>query len=186
MIRRLPLAFALAVAGAAAASAQDTYSYDAVFANAATTSFEAQIAGTYPARNEILVKLANRNQFAVPVDPDSDLSMWRRNDVVEVSMAVGQVVGLSNAKTRETSYSYEVVTDTGVMQGVPDDSVVRKVTLVTSLKNIDPAGFVTFVAPSGEEQTAMLQDIGLIEGYNRGGAGLVELTYFDDIDVRRR
>lgn len=186
-MRRFRLAAALAATLAAGSAAADQVAYTEAFANAETSSFTAQIAGIYAARSEILVKLPNRNQFAVPVDPDTDLSVWRTNDVVEVTVSTGEVVGVNTMPADSPqSVTYELVTDT-TMSAMPDDSVVRLVTLVTRMSAMDPdKGLITFVAPTGEERTALMTDMGMAAGYDRGGRGMVQIQYYDDIDVARK
>lgn len=169
---------------ATATNAQDTYLES--FANAASTSFTAQIEGTYPAEQSVLVKLANRNQFALPVAPDTDLSAWKPNQVVEVTITTGKVVGVETTPATAPTYNYEVLTTTD-MTGTPADSVVRLVTITTTLTALDPdKGLITFVAPTGEEQTALMYDIGRAAAWDRGGRGMVEIKYYDEIDIVRK
>lgn len=175
----------LALALAPGLAAAEPRQYDTVFAEAATARYDLQVAGTYPARDEVLLKLPNGNQYAVPVAPGSDLSVWRENELVRLDVTQGLVVALEPAGSAEPGYSYTVVNDTAVMDGIPDDVLVRRIEIVAPVEEVDvEAATITFEAPVGETRTAPVVEASLVETIESGA--LVDFTYFDAVEVTRR
>lgn len=169
----------------AASASADTYDYDAVFADATAVTFDAQVAGTYPARSEVLVKLLDNNQYAIPVDPDSDLSMWRENDLIDVTVRQGLVLAISDTGGAEPGWSYEVMNETGEIDGIPEDVVVRKITLVGEIEEVDTESkTITFVAPAGDRRTAVVSDTVSLESVS--SEGILEIVYLDEITVETK
>lgn len=169
------------------AAAAEPRAYETVFAEAVTTTYDMQVAGTYAARDEVLLKRANGNQYAVPVAPGSDLSIWRENELVTVSVTQGMMIAIAPSDAGEPGIAYEVLNGTGELEGIPSDVLVREVTLVTRVTEVNrDTGAVTFEAAAGGTRTAVLADPSLLSGIAPGGRDLLELTYFDAIDIEKR
>ncbi|WP_108658992.1 hypothetical protein [Acuticoccus kandeliae] len=184
---RLFCAFALASSLVATSASAAKYEYETIFASAETVSIDAQVAGTYPARSEVLVKLPNNNQYAVPVPAGSDLAMWRENALVTVSITQGLVIEVTDAVTAEPSYSYAVIGDADDFAGIPSDVLVRQLTVVTTIESVDKStGYVTFLAPSGDMRRGMFADPAKLEALDVKPGAFFELTYFDSIDIDPR
>jgi hypothetical protein len=155
--------------------------FEELFGAAVTDAFTAQIAGTYPARNEILVKIANGDQFALPVASGVDLGAWATNDVVRITNAIGAVTDISPAQVAEPAVSYAIVSDD--LAGVPEDTVARSVTYSLPAERITVTDAeVTFVGPSGNAVTVPLAE-GVTVQPIRGE--FATITYFDAVSVER-
>lgn len=185
-------AFTPALAGLAAAAALSTAAlaadppaYETVFAEATTSSYDVQVAGTYPARSEVLVKFPNNNQYAIPVPEGSDLSVWRDNMLVRVTITQGLVMDLAEGTSGGESFSFEVI-GAQAMTGKPDDVLVRQITFTTPVKEVDvEERTITFLAPAGSERSAPVAEAVDIERFAETDATLT-LTYFDQVEIARR
>jgi len=174
-----------ALASTTPAALADTPSYETVFAEATTYTLDAQVAGTYPARSEVLVKLPNKNQYAIPVPEGSDLSVWRNNMLVKVTIEQGLVMDIAKGSDAEESFTYEVI-GAQDMSSMPNDLLVREITWVTPVKEIDvEERTVTFVAPAGDTRKATVAEAVDIESFKEDNATL-KLIYYDSIDIARR
>ncbi|MCF3936478.1 hypothetical protein L1787_24100 [Acuticoccus sp. M5D2P5] len=179
----MALAGTLIVTSASAA----TYEYDTVFADSETISIDAQVAGTYPARSEVLVKMPNNNQYAVPVGEGADLSIWRENELVTVSITQGLIIEVTDTEAADPGYTYVLVDDTSDFDGIPDNVLVRQLTVTTTIKSVDmETGYVTFLAPSGDERRGLYADPDTLRALDVEKGSLFELTYFDAIDIEQR
>lgn len=179
------LALGIPLATAAIAETPAPPAYETVFAEATTSTFDLQVAGTYPARSEVLVKLTNGNQYAIPVPEGSDLSVWRENMLVRVTITQGLVMDLAEGAGQEPGYAFEVVTGEE-LTGIPEDILVRQITYVTPVEEIDvEERTVTFVAPAGDKRTALVAETVDITTFSEEEA-MLTLTYFDSVDIARR
>lgn len=179
------LAAVAALATTVPATAADAPSYETVFAEATTYTLNAQVAGTYAARSEVLVKLPNKNQYAIPVPEGSDLSVWRENMLVKVTIEQGLVMDIAKGSDAQETFSYEVI-GAEDMSNMPHDLLVREITWVTPVKEIDvEERTVTFVAPAGDTREATVAEAVDIEAFKAEDATL-KLTYYDSIDIARR
>ncbi|MEM6848421.1 MAG: hypothetical protein AAF580_10155 [Pseudomonadota bacterium] len=180
------LAAAVLTAGAAQANA-DAPDFDLIFAEAETVSFDVQIAGTYEARNEVLVKLPNRNQYAVPVPADTDFSKWRTNMLVTVSITQGMVINLSRAEDDAEPFVYETLTSDDI-ENLPADILARRITYAVPIDSVDvKEGEVTFTSFAGDKRTASVsQDTAeAVKAFGTDNA-IGELTYYDSIAITER
>lgn len=178
----LLLVAAAAAAPAIAVAPAHAQQLDEIFVDAAATEFSAQVAGTYPARNEVLVKVANGNQFALPVAAGTDLSVWRTNEVLDVVVTQGAVTELAPAAAATPEATFSVLTED--VPGAPEDAVVRTVTASFPAESVTVSETtVSFVGPEGVARTALIAEgvtIAPITGE------WVTITYFDAIDISRR
>ncbi len=175
------IAIAAALAAAVPAVAQ-TVEIDEVFSSATTVEYTAQVAGTYPARNEVLVKNANGNQFALPVAAGTDLSVWRTNEVLNVVITQGAVTEISPSSVATPEASFSVLTED--VPGAPEDSVVRSVTASVPAASITVTETtVTFIGPDGMERTAPIAAGVTVEEIS---GEFVTVTYYDAVDISRQ
>jgi len=183
--RFLTFAAVFAALAAPAALAADAPAYETVFAEESTSTFDVQVAGTYPARSEVLVKMRNNNQYAIPVPEGADLSVWRENMLVRVTITQGLVMDIAAGADATESFTYEVI-GAEAMSGKPEDVLVRRITWVTPVEEVDVSErTVTFVAPAGDTREAAVAETVDIETFSDRDA-TVTLTYFDSIDIARR
>lgn len=176
---------ALMVLSTASASATDAKpDYATVFAEAEVSSYEVNIAGTYDVRSEVLVRLRNRNQYAVPVPVGSDLSKWRENAPATVTIAQGVILDVVRADANAEPFVYEVLTAED-MVNLPADLVAREVTYAIPVRDVDiKEDTITFVAAAGGTRTApaSAEIIETITEFKASNA-LAELTYYDAIAI---
>lgn len=169
------------------ASSQEAPDFVDIFANAETVQIDGQVAGTYDVKNELLVKIRNNDQFAVPMAAGADLGAYPKNMLVRVSITEGAVVDVRKAEKAEPSVTFETDSAWADVEGAPADALVRRVTLTAKLEHVDhEAGKVTVVAPYGEttelhvKPPSVLKDLGIANGE------VADLTYFEIVDVDRR
>ena len=188
MSRLVTALFAASVLAVGAAQA-DTKApdFEVIFADAETVSFDAQIAGTYEARNEVLVKLPNKNQYAVPVPPDADYSKWRNNMLVTVTITQGMVINLARAEDDAEPFVYELLTGEDI-EDLPADILARRITYAVPIDKVDVReGKVTFTSFAGDQRTASVSKAAaeaVKEFGTRNAMG--ELTYYDSIAIIER
>jgi hypothetical protein len=85
-----------AFSGAASAMSEPTF--EEAFAAAETVSYKARVVTTNPARNEIIVKAKDRNEFAVPVQAGFDIASVRENQFLNVTYLAGVVIDIEKSK----------------------------------------------------------------------------------------
>lgn len=179
------LAAALLIAGVA--HAQDAPNFVDIFADAETVTIDGQVAGTYDAKNELLLKLRNNDQYAVPMAAGADLSAWRTNELIRVKILQGIVVDVRDDPKGEAGYTYEADDAWAEVDGIPSDLVVRRVTLTSKLDKVDrESGAVTFTAPDGEVRTVRVADPEMLKALDIEAGEEVDVTYFDAVGVERR
>lgn len=169
------------------AAAQDMPDFVAIFAAAETSEIDGQVAGTYGSKNELLVKIRNNDQFAVPMAAGADLAAYPKNALVKVTVTDGIVVDVRKNAGGAPGVTYETDSDWAELDGVPSDSLVRRVTLTSELEAVDHEnGKVTFVAPHGEVRTLTVEPASLLSELDIERGELVDITYFEAIGVSRR
>lgn len=169
------------------AAAQDVPDFVAMFAAAETIDIDGQVAGTYDTKNELLVKIRNNDQFAVPMAAGADLAAFPKNALVKVSFTEGVVVDVRKNAGGAPGVTYETDSVWAELDGVPSDSLVRRVTLTSKLEAVDHAdGKVTFIAPHGEVRTLAVEPASLLSELDIERGELVDVTYFEAIGVSRR
>ncbi len=128
------------------------------------------------------MKVANGNQFALPVAPGTDLSVWRTDEVLDVVVTQGAVTELAPAAVAAPEASFSVLTED--VPGAPADSVVRTVTASFPAERVTISETtVTFVGPEGVERTALIAE-GVTVAPITGE--WVTITYFDAVDISRK
>ena len=179
------LVLAAFIALSPAVDAREQRHYETIFAEAVSEQYRLQVAGTYPARSEVLVKLPNNNQYAVPVAPGSDLSVWKTNELVVVTITQGLVIEIESPSAGAApGLTYAVLNGTDVLAGIPDDVLVREVQLVTRVTAVNQdTGAITFEAATGDVRTAVAADPAIVKAAHVRPGELLVLTYFDAIDI---
>lgn len=178
---------ALVALPAVPAAAQDVPDFVDVFAAAETTEIDGQVAGSYESKNELLVKIRNNDQFAVPMAAGADLSAFPKNALVKVSVTDGIVIDVRKNAGGAPGVTYETDSAWAELDGVPSDSLVRRVTLTSELEAVDhKEGKVTFIAPHGEVRTLTVEPASLLSELDIKSGELVDVTYFEAIGVSRR
>lgn len=79
-----------------------------MFGDAQVTSFKAQVATTNKMERQVVVKLTNGNQYAVPVPDGFDLAEVRENQFVTVEHLQGLILDVQKSDADEPGVSYEV------------------------------------------------------------------------------
>ncbi|MBJ3777635.1 hypothetical protein [Acuticoccus mangrovi] len=186
MKRFLIATAALLSLGVAAHAAESKLKYEDVFADATEVVIPVQVAGTYEERSELLVKLPNDNQYAVPVADPADLAAWRKNDLVNVVITQGIVADVRRGGPAP-AFSYTVLDDTEVLDGIPEDTLVRQITVTTTVKDIEEdIDQIVFLAAAGDDRTATVMTPGMLKKAGLKPGDLVDLIYFDEIDIEPR
>ncbi|XWN31047.1 MAG: hypothetical protein ROR55_26925 [Devosia sp.] len=182
----LPIAALGLSLAVASADASERLKYEAIFAEAESVKIGAQVAGTYPARSEVLVKLRNNNQYAVPVVPGSDLSVWRENALIDIIITQGLIVDVRRGG-EDIPFTYTVVTDTDVIEGAPSDKVVREIRYTTTIREVGANHeTVVFEAEAGDQRLAVVSTPESLKEMGIKAGDRVDLVYFDEIDIESR
>jgi|GEM_PF-2093866 len=193
-IRGIAAALALsafAIAPAAAQTATTTaqtapaQSFVDVFGDATVTTFKAQVATTNKMEQQVVVKLTNGNEYAVPVPEGFDLAEVRENEFVTVEHLQGLILDVRKSTADAPGVTYDVQSvDIDDADRLPEGLTIRSVTLTIKIEKIDhSAGTVTFEAPSGEKRTVALLHPELVKDLDVKNGDLVDLTYYEGVGM---
>lgn len=194
-IRGIAAALALsafAIVPAAAQTATTTTAQTApaqnfvdVFGDATVTTFKAQVATTNKMEQQVVVKLTNGNEYAVPVPEGFDLAEVRENQFVTVEHLQGLILDVQKSNAGEPGVTYDVRSvDIDDADRLPEGLTIRSVTLTIKIEKIDhSAGTVTFEAPSGEKRTVAMLHPDMVKELDVKPGDLVDLTYFEGVGM---
>jgi len=181
-------AFAVAPAAAQTATTAQTapaQSFVDVFGDAQVTTFKAQVATTNKMERQVVVKLTNGNEYAVPVPDGFNLEEVRENQFVTVEHLQGLILDVQKSTEDAPGVSYEVDSiDIEDSDRLPKGLTIRSVTLTIQIEKMDRrAGTVTFEAPNGEKRTAVLQDPEVLKTLDIKDGDFVDLTYYEGVGM---
>ncbi|WP_018700783.1 hypothetical protein [Amorphus coralli] len=181
-------AFAVAPAAAQTATTAQTaptQSFVDVFGDAQVTTFKAQVATTNKMERQVVVKLTNGNEYAVPVPDGFNLEEVRENQFVTVEHLQGLILDVQKSTEDAPGVSYEVDSiDIDDSDRLPKGLTIRSVTLTIQIEKMDRrAGTVTFEAPNGEKRTAVLQDPEVLKTLDIKDGDFVDLTYYEGVGM---
>lgn len=182
---------AFAIAPAAAQTATTTaqtapaQSFVDVFGDAQVTTFKAQVATTNEMERQVVVKLTNGNQYAVPVPDGFELSQVRENQFVTVEHLQGLILDVQKSTQDAPGVTYDIDSvDLDDTDNLPEGLTIRSVTLTIQIEKIDrKAGTVTFEAPNGEKRTVALQHPEMLKTLDVKDGDLVDLTYYEGVGM---
>ncbi|MGX1307668.1 putative membrane protein [Amorphus suaedae] len=169
----------------ATATTTPSQSFVDVFGDATVTTFKAQVATTNEMENQVVVKLRNGNQYAVPVPVGFDLAEVRENQFVTIENLQGLILDVEKSSADQPGVTYNVddvdLTDTDKL---PEGLTIRSVTLTIQIEKIDrKAGTVTFEAPSGEKRTVALLHPEMLKTLDVKDGDLVDLTFYEGVGI---
>ncbi|MGX1097032.1 hypothetical protein [Amorphus sp. MBR-141] len=195
-LRGVAAALALSAFAAAPALAQTattattatttaSQSFVDVFGDATVSTFKAQVATTNEMENQVVVKLRNGNQYAVPVPDGFDLAEVREDQFVTIEHLQGLILDVQKSTADQPGVTYSVdnvaLNDTDKL---PEGLTIRSVTLTIEIEKIDlKAGTVSFEAPNGEKRTVALLHPDMVKSLDIKNGDLVDLTYYEGVGI---
>jgi len=194
-LRGVAAALALSAFAAAPALAQTattattattaSQSFVDVFGDATVSTFKAQVATTNEMENQVVVKLRNGNQYAVPVPDGFDLAEVREDQFVTIEHLQGLILDVQKSTADQPGVTYSVdnvaLNDTDKL---PEGLTIRSVTLTIEIEKIDlKAGTVSFEAPNGEKRTVALLHPEMVKSLDIKNGDLVDLTYYEGVGI---
>jgi len=193
-IRGIAAALALSVFAIVPAAAQTAtttaqtapaQSFVDVFGDATVTTFKAQVATTNKMEQQVVVKLANGNQYAVPVPDGFDLAEVRENQFVTIENLQGLILDVQKSTADQPGVTYNASdVDLDDTDKLPEGLTIRSVTLTIQIDKSDrTAGTVTFEAPNGEHRTVALLHPELVKSLDVKDGDLVDLTYYEGVGI---
>jgi hypothetical protein len=189
-IRGIAAALALAAFAFAPAQAAETattapaQSFVDVFGDATVSTFKAQVATTNEMENQVVVKLANGNEYAVPVPEGFDLAQVRENQFVTVERLQGLILDVQKSTADAPGVAYDVDVTLSDTDSMPAGLTTRSVTLTIQIEKFDhEKGTVTFEAPSGEKRTVALLHPELVKELGVKPGDFVDLTYYEGVGI---
>ncbi|MGV2975569.1 hypothetical protein AB1P65_08940 [Roseibium alexandrii] len=169
-----------AFSGAASAMSEPTF--EEAFAAAETISYKAQVVTTNPARNEIIVKAKDRNEFAVPVQPGFDIASVRENQFLNVTYLAGVVIDIEKSKNTKPEIDASKTIVLADEDRLPAGLTARQMTVTVKILTADTeTGKVRFTGPDGEDRTYTVQNPDILSDLKIKGGDLFDVTFFDAI-----
>lgn len=170
---------------ATTATTAPSQSFVDVFGDATVSTFKAQVATTNEMENQVVVKLRNGNQYAVPVPDGFDLAEVREDQFVTIEHLQGLILDVQKSTADQPGVAYSVDdVDLDDTDKLPEGLTIRSVTLTIEIEKIDrKAGTVTFEAPNGEKRTVALLHPELVKSLDIKDGDLVDLTYYEGVGI---
>lgn len=188
-IRSVTAAVALSLCAAAPLSAADSSKSDAVtyvdaFGDSDVESFKAQIVTTNKMENQIVVKLPNRDEFAVPVPPGFPLNQVRENQFLTLNHLQGVILDVEKSSADKVGATFDLAVELSDPDKLPEGLVLRKVALTAEILEINHGnGTVTFEAPDGEKRTVKVKNPDLIKKLDLKPHDFVVLSFYDAVGL---
>ncbi|MTI42351.1 hypothetical protein E1178_01845 [Roseibium hamelinense] len=166
------------------ASAQSDLTFEDVFAAAEATTYKAQVVTTNPARNEIIVKADNKNEFSVPVQDGFDIGSVRKNQFLNVTYLAGVVIDIEKSEKTKPQVDVSKTVVLADQDRLPSGLSARQMTVTVKIETADKkTGNVRFTGPDGNERTYKVQNPDMLTDLNVSSGDLFDITFFDAIGI---